>query len=1312
MEAENKKVLGKKPIIIGAVSALAVIIAVVVIVLINLNSITAIDIRLRRLVGTVNLFDGKGKEKSIVENMRLNSGHGLKTAEESLVMLSLDDTKLLTLEEASKAKIKAKGKKLEFALESGSLFFNVNQKLENDESFDIRTSTMVCGIRGTSAFIGKDAYGHETVMVTDGTVHVIAENPKTHEITEIDVSAGEMITIYLDEEAEGDATISIKKTRFREEDLPALALDAIQKDLALTDRIAKATGFSKDKIYMLHEATSSSGVSMYGEAANELVEAGIADAIPFQGSKSRIMISAANSAADVAGESLPLESSVVNGVRSTVDAGSNAGFKESELETLAKSATDNTVKVILEAKDAGLKDDDLVKVADSVGNTITETVSKMGSGNYDHEHVNNAVEAIGTVMTGAISEAASEGGTSDVLNAVKNEADRVNETVVAEVNKKASGEETVASILNELENRAVVSNEPNGDKNDTPAPTDDKPSEDKKETDTSGTTSGNITGRRTTNTAAGNTAQTGNTGNDNQSGSSSSSQTVAVSGVSLNISSFNMDVSDTVTVTATISPSNATNTGITWSSSDDTVASVSGSGLTATVTGVSDGTATITATTADGGKTASFTATVQAGLVKYQINVSAVTNGTVSSSVTECAAGNPVTLTVSANEHYHLDTVYANGVNSSLSLTQNGNKYSFTMPAENVTAGATFTGDTYTLTLNLEGGNFAGSTIPTGYVYGTGTTLPANGTKADTDQISYTFDGWYTTRTGGTKVTSISTTDSGNKVLYARFTESPRQYGVTVSTGNVVNGNVTVTNSEGTSLTIAGSTAGYGTTVTVTATPEANCSLDALSVNAMASSNGASVPVSISGGTATITMPAYDVNISVDAQFIKNVTGVTLDNTTKSVGVGQTATLTATVAPADAADKSVSWSVSPAGIVTVTPGTGASANTATITGVSIGSATVTVTTTDGSKTATCAVTVSDGTVASGTINNVSWEIYDRDESNGNTTRVLEFTGSGQITSNPWTDVDGTNYRDTIQEILIGEGITAISDYIFKDSAELVTVQLPSTITTLADGVFRNSPNLITINLGNITAIGSTSTNRKDNVEAHGTFSNCTSLASVDLSNVKTVGAGAFYQCTALTQAIMPNGENFGIYAFKGCSSLTTVEIGKFKSFTRTQDSSDQYACSYAFYICQALTTVTITGSGNANKAIIGNTFMYCNSLNKVVLSDDIHAIYNNAFSKCKNLSIYIPEGCELYQGAFGGVWNGTSSSAITDSEYVNTIYLKGTGPTISSSYDGVFGGFQDGQVKIYYLNAYASSYSGINWNSKFEVHAVDAFPEP
>ena len=50
--------------------------------------------------------------------------------------------------------------------------------------------------------------------------------------------------MVVDDEAEGDATISINKKKFREEDLPALALDAIAKSPELMDRIFKATGWS------------------------------------------------------------------------------------------------------------------------------------------------------------------------------------------------------------------------------------------------------------------------------------------------------------------------------------------------------------------------------------------------------------------------------------------------------------------------------------------------------------------------------------------------------------------------------------------------------------------------------------------------------------------------------------------------------------------------------------------------------------------------------------------------------------------------------------------------------------------------------------------------------------------------------------------------------------------------------------------------------------------------------------------------------------------------------------------------------------
>ena len=70
-----------------------------------------------------------------------------------------------------------------------------------------------------------------------------------------------------------------------------------------------------------------------------------------------------------------------------------------------------------------------------------------------------------------------------------------------------------------------------------------------------------------------------------------------------------LSVGSSVTLSATISPANASNRDMTWSSDRPEVADVSAKG---TVTARSAGTAVITATTSDGGKTASCTVTVPA----------------------------------------------------------------------------------------------------------------------------------------------------------------------------------------------------------------------------------------------------------------------------------------------------------------------------------------------------------------------------------------------------------------------------------------------------------------------------------------------------------------------------------------------------------------------------------------------------------------------------------------------------------------------------------------------------------------------------
>lgn len=84
--------------------------------------------------------------------------------------------------------------------------------------------------------------------------------------------------------------------------------------------------------------------------------------------------------------------------------------------------------------------------------------------------------------------------------------------------------------------------------------------------------------------------------------------TVAVTGVTLDENSGTLTVGDTKSLTATVSPENATNKNVTWTSSNTAVATVSNGVITA----VAIGNATITVTTNDGGYTASYGITVEA----------------------------------------------------------------------------------------------------------------------------------------------------------------------------------------------------------------------------------------------------------------------------------------------------------------------------------------------------------------------------------------------------------------------------------------------------------------------------------------------------------------------------------------------------------------------------------------------------------------------------------------------------------------------------------------------------------------------------
>ena len=176
-----------------------------------------------------------------------------------------------------------------------------------------------------------------------------------------------------------------------------------------------------------------------------------------------------------------------------------------------------------------------------------------------------------------------------------------------------------------------------------------------------------------------------------------------VTGVSVAPAQATIRVGNTTTIKAIITPDDATEKAVTWTSSDDTVATVDSNGV---VTGVKVGTATITATTIDGNFTATCEVNVErkhssgsssgggggSSAAKHGVTISDSKNGAVTASAAKAETGDKVILTPKADEGYELDKITAkdkDGKEVKLKAEKDGT-YSFTMPKGGVTVDTTF----------------------------------------------------------------------------------------------------------------------------------------------------------------------------------------------------------------------------------------------------------------------------------------------------------------------------------------------------------------------------------------------------------------------------------------------------------------------------------------------------------------------------------------------------------------------------------------------------------------------------------------------
>ena len=254
--------MSKKSLITILIGSL-VLIASIIIVSFAVSRLSATTMRLMAYEGHVSLTTSSGKDLELAEERRLTNGNILNTEEESQAQVLLDEERLVTLMEASRASFVQKGKNLVLNLEDGRLFFNIDRTLEEDESFEIHTSTMIVGVRGTSGYVNSDENGNAVIYLTTGRVEVSGLDEEGAEFDSDKIKPAQKLTV---DSKQKNITVE-DVTEF---DLPAELVLTITADEELLEKVTDATDWSEEILKLLED------LYKQGYDIEEILEMGLA----------------------------------------------------------------------------------------------------------------------------------------------------------------------------------------------------------------------------------------------------------------------------------------------------------------------------------------------------------------------------------------------------------------------------------------------------------------------------------------------------------------------------------------------------------------------------------------------------------------------------------------------------------------------------------------------------------------------------------------------------------------------------------------------------------------------------------------------------------------------------------------------------------------------------------------------------------------------------------------------------------------------------------------------------------------------------
>lgn len=419
-----------------------------------------------------------------------------------------------------------------------------------------------------------------------------------------------------------------------------------------------------------------------------------------------------------------------------------------------------------------------------------------------------------------------------------------------------------------------------------------------------------------------------------------------VKGITLSVSSKTLYVGDpSLDISATLTPANATDKSLEWSSSDPEVASIApGAALRAVIKPLKPGKTTITATTKDGGFTASCEVTVKRHVSGVSLNKASLT---LYVGETESLAA-----TVAPEDASDKSVVWSSG-NSAVASVSNG-KVTANKPGSAVIK--VVTNDlskeaacTVTVKRHAESVELSQKEIK--LYLGENRSLTATVLPSDASDKNVTWSssnpnvatvstaGNVVSKSVGTTVITVKTADGGHQASCHVTVLEPVVYATSLTiTPQALNMNI----GESASLTLQMLPSNANEKLVWESDNESVARV----VNGDITAVGVGVAkIMVKGKNVT----SNAVTVTVIDKFA--VTGVKLNESEKSIQVGDSFTLTATVLPEDARDKTVTWSSDKESVATVKDGV--------VTAVSPGTAIIKVTAGAGAFSATCSVTVEE-----------------------------------------------------------------------------------------------------------------------------------------------------------------------------------------------------------------------------------------------------------------------------------------------------------------------------------------------------------------